>query len=470
MPTTNPELEISVYVSNVATYEGGWIDLPVEKEELDAFLRSTVNVEPDGNRAAELAAQGQRVHESYEITDMEYDRGAEAIGFEGANIHSMSLNSLNLLAAAVQYADQRGRLEAVKPFMDVQSPRDQTPLAYANALLDSDEIAFFHYDEYDDVEGRSAQLEAFGRAMFPDVTVDNLTAALDPEEISSYFDFEAYGTALESGEFTAKEHGYLDLCPGSGIDIPSHDDLRADDEMLSAFEEQGVSFDPSPDAEELKEMLGNLEGSIGYRIDQKKESLSEAAPYISALNAWVDSADAFQVESVEAYMSEQGNRASSLQFAFAALNADELPFHPYELDHGEAFYQSDQEKLGETICNEFGYPDDFVDYFDYEAYGESMSDNYELSEKGFLYLGDRGPDLGFYDADDIAEMCGGALRMDLGAADKPKPRDLGLATKPVPGRSFVDKAERAKTCAAEHDADKSMADDRSERSLANEER
>ena len=217
---------IEVYVSNLGRYNegalrGGWIELPVEPEELNRFLTDVVGVELDPSRAHEASLRGERIYEEYFITDFQYSGLLETLGFK-PHEHER-LEDLNLLAKVAESTvwDEK----AVAAVHDYDTISD--PLELANLILQSDEIPFYGYEVEGMEHGENDTCEEkYGRTV---AALNGLTAKLDELSVDDYFDYERYGSDAAQ-DCILTESGYLDCFQDfPDLDYYDRDDLLEDD-------------------------------------------------------------------------------------------------------------------------------------------------------------------------------------------------------------------------------------------------
>lgn len=224
--TTENENAIKVYVANLGKYnegglKGGWIELPVTDRKLKAFLRDTVGVETDPQKAIEAGMRGEPVYEEYAIHDFDFDAGLAALGFRPGEYEN--LGDLNLLARTVEVAANNGAsIDGVGAYL-ASTDGCLDAFECANALLQADEIPLYRYDLPQGVTLENSTLEeAFG---YQCADQSGLLETLKDANAEHCFDFAEYGSE-QAMNISLCSEGYIDCCQsGPELDHYSHEEI-----------------------------------------------------------------------------------------------------------------------------------------------------------------------------------------------------------------------------------------------------
>ena len=179
---------LRIYPTNLGRYNegelmGGWLALPAEEDEIRDFLRDTVGIELDPERAHMRAMNGERVYEEWFITDWEsdyWDRIGEyaniwALNEEAQRIEDMNGYERKTMRAALEvFGDEVHRMD-VDDLVLLEDVNTEYDLGY-----------------YWAIDSGCYQID-------------------DKEPLARYFDYEAFGRdiAIESnGGFTS--YGYVE--------------------------------------------------------------------------------------------------------------------------------------------------------------------------------------------------------------------------------------------------------------------
>lgn len=133
---------------------------------------------------------------------------------------------------------------------------------------------------------------------------------------------------------------------------------------------------------------------------------------LDALNALAALAGTLNEDDLErvAAMAECDGSLSPLEYANLAAQADEIPFYPYDFFGSErAENWSNAEKLGYTLTEEslaikMLEEEGMGDFFDFERYGESMSQELMAMDNGYLDCAGEIPDSDRYTLEELKEI------------------------------------------------------------------
>lgn len=130
---------------------------------------------------------------------------------------------------------------------------------------------------------------------------------------------------------------------------------------------------------------------------------------LNVLAAIIETLDECDLQKVAA-LAEYGGNLNALEYANLAVQADDIPFYSYDfvgIEHAENW--SNEEKMGRTLLEgstairrleEAG----MADFFDYEGYGESMSQELAPLDDGYLDCTQTDVDLNYYTLEEVKEI------------------------------------------------------------------
>ena len=194
---------LNVWIGNLGKYNEGelvgeWLELPVSKKELDAFLREKVGLQLTQEEVDKALVETGVCYEEYMINDYETDLPIKISEYT-------NLTMLNLLALA---SEKVNNMEAIEAYIDSQSTDDIEEII--NIMLQEDDIPFYSYEE--DSEYLSNE-EKYGMSK---ANWNGLQEVLDQHNVSDYFDYERYGAdddviLYDTGYLYSIESGNIDL-------------------------------------------------------------------------------------------------------------------------------------------------------------------------------------------------------------------------------------------------------------------
>lgn len=207
---------MNVYVE--AAEHGGWVALPMNADALDRAL-------------SDMGTMADRCL----VSDIDCEGLTERIGLDPEAACGVGVGALNDLAwLARDLSDFE--LEAVGTLVN-DSCSKPTPLQFANAVIQVDDIPFFDYGPTFDP---SATPEENYARMWVDGNPSGLALDLAESGIDCFIDWEALGRD-KAMNCVLSDTGYLDYCEQvPGLDSYSRHEVS---ELASAAEERWVSRD-----------------------------------------------------------------------------------------------------------------------------------------------------------------------------------------------------------------------------------
>jgi hypothetical protein len=257
---------LNVWIGNLGKYNEGelvgeWLELPVSKKELDAFLREKVGLQLTQEEVDKALVETGVCYEEYMINDYETDLPIKISEYT-------NLTMLNLLALA---SEKVNNMEAIEAYIDSQSTDDIEEII--NIMLQEDDIPFYSYEE--DSEYLSNE-EKYGMSK---ANWNGLQEVLDQHNVSDYFDYERYGA---DDDVILYDTGYLDSIESGNIDLHYYsleeikETLNYDEEEIEIIKNelkkdpkfiqmcQNRAMSENEKLEELEMQIENLKGKKNY--------------------------------------------------------------------------------------------------------------------------------------------------------------------------------------------------------------
>jgi len=217
--------DVRVYVANLGKYNegtlmGAWATLPMERDELDAFLRDEVGIDTDPAMVQAKLARGGRPYEEYQIADCDMPFWMP----KGLVDENTNLEDLNVMAGVMSTLSggmddaRKAQVWADDNMISDMSARgaaSSLPLVFANYALQADDIPFHEYEAgtREDLHVSSNE-EAFAWSVAE--TDPELREALDGR-FGTFIDMEAVGRDY-SLDCVLYDDGYLDKAEDEGVD------------------------------------------------------------------------------------------------------------------------------------------------------------------------------------------------------------------------------------------------------------
>lgn len=361
-----------VWIGNYGWYNegylvGSWLELPFDPPKLDSFLKEQCGVDA--------------IHEEYGIFDTDLGGPMGELGIDVGEF--ANLEDLNMLAElAVSAADRD--ITAVRAYMEARATTGDTPLEYANALLQADDIPFYEWT--DSGEGYSSPEERYAYQYIEEVHGD--ITELSSETLTAHFDYERYGRDLTFEGFAIGKEGFIDLGACEVRDLYDAEDLHERSE--ESFSEEPAYEEAATD---LHEMFDISRDALALDDPQVVMDTCRLARDMSPTE--IDKVKTFGQHHLPA-------NAGALDFAQAIIQADDILY--YEFNHLLSA-GSDQERMGIQVANLYGLErSDLERYFDYESYGRDMSGDLTFTDEGFLEPGSI--NLDYYTREELMEKAG----------------------------------------------------------------
>lgn len=376
----NHENADALWIGNYAYYNDGdlvgdWIELPFTDEEFQKFLRERVGVDA--------------MHEEYGIFDTDLMGPFGEIGVKVGEYDD--IDEMNLLAK-VCAEHPEADLEAVRAFMDNQGSADA--LQYANAVVQSDEIPFYHWE--DSSEGYSSDEEHFAYQ-----ELGNLggPSALDAKELAEYFDFERYGRRLMDEGMGVGEDGFIDIDECTVVYDYDENIIAREAELILGSVERPSYEDARNDLINRWDILPN---SIAV-LDE--DTVIDSYIILDDLESNLRDREAVLLYSKY----QMSSLCTPLDYASVALQADDIAYTQWDWRMSAG---SDAERLGRQYASMHGSlqcmdKDALSEYFDYERWGRDASNDYVFAKGGYLDCCQDGADLDFYTKEELGEMVDG---------------------------------------------------------------
>ena len=372
------EYSDSIWVGNYGWYNegylvGDWLELPFDSAALSRFL-----IERCGVDAA---------HEEVGIFDTDLSGPLGELGVKvGEYVDFESLNMLSEICESHLGTD----FEAVRAYMDNQGSRPSIE-EYANAVLLSDEIPFYRWQ--DDSIGYSSDEEHLAYQMVNEMGgIEHLPR----ETLERHFDFEQYGRTL-AYDLTVSDDGYLD--PDAYYVA---DDYYDAGEIRGEAAEIGAVPDPT-DAKEIFRELGVADSALA---DIPEGDLVACAALVN--NLATEEADALRLHSQAAMSS----LSTPYDYANAAMQIDDIMggYESWDPEISGAA-SSDEERVGLQWTARIGGVDclgrDTLErYFDYGEWGREVAFDVVFTDGGYLDCQQDGPNLGYYSREELMEEAG----------------------------------------------------------------
>ena len=286
--------------------EALWLELPMNPSELARALRDGLGIE-----SLEEACVYETIW-SGALAALSYTPGRGA-----------DLVEVDALAAAAARCDERA-LHAVGLYMSELTGDMCTPVAYANACMQADEIPYVPFGS--DVGDLVDACRALGRDLASAYILDA------DERILPYGDFWLFGKAVSEG-VTLYEEGYL----VDDARMPGLDRFGA----AEVFEALGVDDWQAAAADSDAAVLAAK--SVGLRLSPYRATGEELAMVRLCVEGTPSHAplDACDRAAVRALLDRKPD-SSALQCANACLQVDAIPFFPYavERDSAEALVET----------------------------------------------------------------------------------------------------------------------------------
>jgi antirestriction protein len=189
---------LNIWIGNLGKYNegelvGGWLELPVSKNELDKFLREKVELQLTQEEVEKALAEDGVCYEEYMINDYETDLPIKVSEYE-------NLENLNLLATIAENVND---MDAVNAYVDSQG--EMTIEELVNLMEQEDDIDYYRFSNENSFMSSE---EKMGYEMAEST---GLLDTLRKMQIEDFFDFEGYGRSWENGDITILDDGYIDL-------------------------------------------------------------------------------------------------------------------------------------------------------------------------------------------------------------------------------------------------------------------
>lgn len=210
---------LNVWIGNLGKYNEGelvgeWLELPISQKELDTFLREKVGLQLTQAEVEKALAEDGVCYEEYMINDYETDLPIKVSEYS-------NLEMLNLLAMVSERVNHMERVEA---FIECEGTDDIEEII--NIMLQEDDIPYYFYDNNSDFLSKE---EKYGMMKADWMGLNEI---LDKYNISSYFDFDAYGKEDDlSGFVELYDNGYLDKTAMNEVDLHYYSLKEIKDEL-----------------------------------------------------------------------------------------------------------------------------------------------------------------------------------------------------------------------------------------------